>query len=357
MTDPKAFKTGREFAAWIGLVPRQGIDVGVASVQGAIVDSGTISASKDGILVAGGISAARFLGGIVNSGTLVGLSDGMAVVSISTTFTGGIVNAGTIRGKQSPGMFIASVSRFSGGIANSGTIAGAGAGIQLESIKTFAGGISNTGTIAGAFGIDIINMQGVSIFDAGTIVGSGGKAIELAGSGNTLTLGAGFNIIGTVDPQSGNNTFQLGDAGSDTFDLSSIGAAAQYQGFTIFNVVGGAWTVTSASSAHWTIRSGGTEEIASGGELTSTTVSSGGALEVDSGATASTTVVKAGGTEIIESGAVISGTTISIGATVELLGGGTALPPGVTIPAGAILALGPTISAVSPSAAATRSRS
>ena len=23
MTDPKAFKTGREFAAWIGLVPRQ----------------------------------------------------------------------------------------------------------------------------------------------------------------------------------------------------------------------------------------------------------------------------------------------------------------------------------------------
>jgi transposase len=23
MTDPKAFKTGREFAAWVGLVPRQ----------------------------------------------------------------------------------------------------------------------------------------------------------------------------------------------------------------------------------------------------------------------------------------------------------------------------------------------
>jgi transposase len=23
MTDPKTFKTGREFAAWIGLVPRQ----------------------------------------------------------------------------------------------------------------------------------------------------------------------------------------------------------------------------------------------------------------------------------------------------------------------------------------------
>jgi len=28
MTDPKAFKTGREFAAWIGLVPRQNSTAG-----------------------------------------------------------------------------------------------------------------------------------------------------------------------------------------------------------------------------------------------------------------------------------------------------------------------------------------
>ena len=124
-------------------------------------------------------SAARFLGGIVNSGMLVGLSKGMAVVSIST-FTGGIVNGGTITGAQSPGMFIASVSRFSGGIVNSGTISGAGAGIQLESIKTFAGGVSNTGTIAGTIGIDVLNMQGLSIFDAGAILASpGGTAIKL----------------------------------------------------------------------------------------------------------------------------------------------------------------------------------
>jgi hypothetical protein len=105
-------------------------------------------------------------------------------------------------------MFIASVSRFSGGIVNSGTISGAGAGIQLESIKTFAGGVSNTGTIAGTIGIDVLNMQGLSIFDAGAIIGSGGTAIELAGSGNTLTLGAGYVISGVVDPLSGSNTFQ-----------------------------------------------------------------------------------------------------------------------------------------------------
>ena len=64
---------------------------------------------------------------------------------------------------------------------------------------------------------------GVNI-DGGTIIGTGGTAIEFAGSGNTLTLGAGYFISGIVDPQSGNNTFQLGGFGSDTFNLSSIGA-------------------------------------------------------------------------------------------------------------------------------------
>ena len=63
----------------------------------------------------------------------------------------------------------------------------------------------------------------VSIFDAGAIIGTGGTAIEFAGSGNTLTLGAGYLISGIVDPLSGSNTFQLGGMGSDTFDLSPIG--------------------------------------------------------------------------------------------------------------------------------------
>ena len=106
--------------------------------------------------------------------------------------------------------------------------------------------------VSGSAGIEIKSAHAVSIFDGGAIIGTGGTAIEFAGSGNTLTLGAGYTISGTVDPQSGNNTFQLGGFGSDTFDLSSIGT--QYKGFTIFNVVGGTWTVSSASTAHWTIK-------------------------------------------------------------------------------------------------------
>ena len=47
----------------------------------------------------------------------------------------------------------------------------------------------------------------------------------------------------------GNDTFQLGGGGAATFDVSALGAAAQYQGFSAFNKVGNsAWTLTGTGS-------------------------------------------------------------------------------------------------------------
>jgi len=73
----------------------------------------------------------------------------------------------------------------------------------------------------------------------------GRHGIQFAGSGNTLTLGAGYVIDGIVDP-SGENTLQLGGIGSGTFDLTSIGSAAQYRGFTTFM-----WSVALGRSVAW----------------------------------------------------------------------------------------------------------
>lgn len=101
--------------------------------------------------------------------------------------------------------------------------------------------------ISGSAGIVIASVGAVSITDAGAIIGTGGTAIDFAGSGNTLTLEAGYTIGGNVDPQVGSNTLVLGGDGPDTFDLSSIGV--QYLGFTTFEVTGGIWTLLSASTA------------------------------------------------------------------------------------------------------------
>ena len=181
--------------------------VGGSLFSGGINNTGKISAANTGI----DITAARFTGGLSNGGTILanGMFSATPVVAVlvgGSVFSGGINNTGKISAGPHPfstGIDIIA-ARFSGGISNSGVIAGAAAGIEINTAHP------------------------VSIFDAGTIVGTGGTAIEFAGSGNTLTLGAGYTIIGTVDP-SGNNAFQLGGTGSDTFDLSSIGGA-QYLG-------------------------------------------------------------------------------------------------------------------------------
>jgi autotransporter passenger strand-loop-strand repeat protein len=135
---------------------------------------------------------------------------------------------------------------------------------------------------------------------------------------NTFTLEPGYNVVGTVIG-SGGNTFQLGGAGPGTFDLSSVGSSAQYRGFTTFNVVGGAWTV-SGSGSRWNVN-GGTAELASGGFLLSTTVRSGGTLEVLSGAHVSATTVSNGGTFLVSSGGTADPTRLLSGGT-EIIGSG-----------------------------------
>src|SRR5262249_54557163 len=64
---------------------------------------------------------------------------------------------------------------------------------------------------------------------------------------NTLTLAPGSVITGDVYG-TGGDTFQLGGTGAATFDASTLGDTAQYQGFATFNKVdSSAWTVTGTS--------------------------------------------------------------------------------------------------------------
>ena len=89
--------------------------------------------------------------------------------------------------------------------------------------------ITNTGFIAGRVGIvefAAASTPEVSLFDTGEI--SGSTAIEFAHAGNTLTLGSGYDIIGTVNGGTA-GTLDLGGSGSASFDLSSVGASQQYQ--------------------------------------------------------------------------------------------------------------------------------
>ncbi|HEY1540872.1 MAG TPA: autotransporter domain-containing protein [Xanthobacteraceae bacterium] len=247
----------------------------VTSFTGGISNSGRISAAAAGIFVD---DITTLAGGISNSGTISAANlQGIAVSGVAVV-AGGISNSGMISANQA-GILVDIVNSFSGGVSNSGTISAAQTGIRVTPVATFTGGISNSGTISGgARGILVENSSAVSVFDSGVIVGAGGTAVDLHlnAAGNTFTLGSGYSITGNVLGQ-GNDTFQLGGTGSGAFDLSTVGAAAQYRGFTTFNVVSGVWTVSNVfgQAQAWNVN-GGT--LAGTGTLPAVIVNSGGTL-------------------------------------------------------------------------------
>jgi uncharacterized protein with beta-barrel porin domain len=221
---------------------RTGITINDASVGGAVVNAGSITASAfgNGIFVT---NNATVSGGISNSGTIsvaygsgAGILVGGRITSgarvLIGTFAGGISNSGTIS-VVGAGISVGgavSIGTFSEGIGNSGTIAG-GNGILLGGfasasrtatvlISAFSGGISNSGTIsAGRNGI----MAGGSALSAGS---SGNPATVMistfsGGVSNSGTISAGSTGILVGGTAQGN--FSYGDTATVTISTFSGG--------------------------------------------------------------------------------------------------------------------------------------
>jgi uncharacterized protein with beta-barrel porin domain len=241
-----------------------------------LMNTGTIQVS--GAIGVGVSNAANVSStfNVTNFGTIQATgADGVGISDNSNTTAAKLTNFGSISGGAA-GIEITSPN-FTGSITNAGTVSSiVGPGIVVTA-STFTASIANTGTISGVTGISTASAPSVGIFDSGIIVGTGGIAILFGTGTNTLTLGPGFNIQGNVIG-SGADIFQLGGAGSGNFNLSTIGAAQQYQGFTTFNVVSGVWNTTGTfGQAHaWNVN-GGT--LAGTGTFQSVNVNAGGTLE------------------------------------------------------------------------------
>src|SRR6476660_8403713 len=134
-----------------------------STVNGAIVDQGTIIAVNAGMLVNGGIVSGGFA---VGSGGFVFASGIPILVENATLFAGGISNSGAISAGVNANIDIgiAGGSTFTGGITNSkgGLIldlqnggAFAFGAIGVKGVTNFSGGVRNAGTIStgGKYGI------------------------------------------------------------------------------------------------------------------------------------------------------------------------------------------------------------
>jgi fibronectin-binding autotransporter adhesin len=161
-----------------------------------------------------------------------------------------ISNAGTVNsGITVSGSGVNLITNGLGGVINQG----------LNVTGNPQSAVANFGTVNGT-----IAMSGTgSVFNEGAING-GGTAINFTGGPGpfTLTLAPGYSIGGNV-LGTGSDTFQLGDPVIartlfGTFDVSTIGAAQQYRGFSTFNKIGASvWQLTGTGAQNWNI-SGGT---------------------------------------------------------------------------------------------------
>ena len=329
------------------------------SVTSSATNIGTISGGNGGT---GGFAALSGGGG--------GGGGGIDITGSTLTFT----NTGTIQGGNggSPllhGVFVGlgGAGGGTGGGAASGAAGGGGGGINVDPLSsnvTIVNGGSVTGGNGGrdsTFGIGGggagIAGAGLTIINSASITGgmSGdgvtrANAITFTGGVNTLQLQVGSNITGNVVVQSGaTGTLQLGGTTGSTFDVSTIGASAQYQGFTGFEKTGtGTWTLTGTTGAStpWTV-SGGTLVITvnffSLGATSTAVTLNGGTLSASGGGIRNDIVLgSAGGglTDTIMTGNItgIGGLTITGGAgSPTLLGGTNTYTGGTTIMAGAAL--------------------
>jgi fibronectin-binding autotransporter adhesin len=210
---------------------------GNGSVNGNFVGSG----DGDIVIVNGG----NFNGGITINGngnnsitTLAGHNINQGI-SITGNGQNTIVDGAAFNG----GLFI------NGAGVNDITIE-SGAFINTSVISGSQTTINNAGTLNN--GLSVSGAAG-SVFNAGTING-----INFSGPGPfTLTLAPQSHTNGTVQG-TGSDTLQLGGVGTDSFNVSNIGPAQQYRGFSIFNKVDSStWTLTGTGAQNWNI-SGGT---------------------------------------------------------------------------------------------------
>ncbi|WP_429322850.1 autotransporter outer membrane beta-barrel domain-containing protein [Paraburkholderia sp. GAS448] len=237
--------------------------VGISGNNVAITSDGMISGGDGGRGGggAGGAGAYGSGGGPGGAGGKGGNGGGGIVgdnltITNTGTISGGNGGGGGSAGSGGSGISAAGSPGGSGGIAGNGGIGITGSNLTIINSGGISGGLSG---ISGANGTTGGQGPAPSTGGVGGNSGATGtgsvraNAIAFTGGVNSLELRAGSTITGTVGNAAGvtgtTNTLIWGGSDSASFDVSSIGQAAQYQDFVSYQKTGSStWTLTGESS-------------------------------------------------------------------------------------------------------------
>ncbi len=254
---------------------RNGIDNGGNGTIGTLTNNGLISSrSSSGINNAFGSIGTLTNSGVITSQKYVGIYN-------DTGHIGVLTNSGTITGALDG---LDNAGGTIGTLTNSGVISGKTVGIADTPAGTILGSIgaiTNSGVISGHTGVELEGAS-TTLTNTGTIIGSGGTAITIAGNPEDLIFGTGSAIQGTIDAGTTASTFTLegmpvfGDtiaAPDSTLTIAKTGDA----------LASGAWTLSTVTNTGILAVGMGSPLAPTGGALTLTgayTQASTGTLEV-----------------------------------------------------------------------------
>jgi hypothetical protein len=181
----------------------QNAAITIQGSAGTVLNSGTIrnTGSYDAIRLDSGGAVTNLKGALI-SGVLNGIQ--------ITGGTGVVTNFGMIEGKSAAGVNLYD----GGGVTNQGVIIGATDGVYLSDTGT-ATQIVNFATISGKVGFDVAaeNTADNTLTNSGTIVGTGGTAVQFGAGNNMLIVDHGAVFKGAVNGGSGTNEVEEGAAG------------------------------------------------------------------------------------------------------------------------------------------------
>ncbi|PWJ90398.1 outer membrane autotransporter protein [Mesorhizobium loti] len=248
------------------------------NTQASVINNGSITGGTGGgIGGTGGVGVVvQNQSTLINNGTISGgnaadgsIGGGVQVVTQSSLTNNGLILGGVDIGHPTG----------NNTLINHGTIRGSSSGRAAIVSRGGVNPIVNTGILEGGAGAAAVTTNGatvnVSLINSGTIRAGAGQANAIAWNvtpttgSMTLELQAGSVIEGNVvaNATQATDTLRLGGNTDSTFDISSIGAAAQYRNFDTFQKTGtSTWSLTGAGTAttNWDIQQG-TLQLGNGG--------------------------------------------------------------------------------------------
>ncbi len=244
---------------------------------------GTITANV-GIDLAGG---GRGINGsvYVTNALIQAISVGLEAAALSSRLS----NDGTIlaTGSTGIGVMLAAGGIFTNGVGHvaSALVSGTQYGVAADGGKSQ---VINYGTISGTVGVILgANTTFGTLTNTGTIIGTGGTAVELIHGADTVAITPGAVFVGNVVGASAYDVLSLG-SGATAGTLSGLGS--QFTGFAAVNVAQGAtWVLAGNAIGSSTITIGANALLDATGALSVSKVKFLGAstLQLNSPASAS----------------------------------------------------------------------